>query len=70
MSLISLPVGELKIMENLKVLLSRIFIYQNAFINTLGLSENEIADTKNHGGVFKAIFANATSNYKLGGNFG
>lgn len=65
MRLVSLQVGEIKDYGKFKSAFIKDIYLQNAFINTLDLSENEIADTKNHGGVFKAIFANATSNYKL-----
>ncbi|MEB2823300.1 MOSC domain-containing protein [Campylobacter upsaliensis] len=65
MRLVSLQVGKIKDYEKFKSAFIKDIYLQNAFISTLGLSENEIADTKNHGGVFKAIFANATSNYKL-----
>lgn len=65
MRLVSLQAGEIKDYGKFKSAFIKDIYLQNAFINTLGLSENKIADTKNHGGVFKAIFANATSNYKL-----
>ncbi|MBS4235054.1 MOSC domain-containing protein [Campylobacter vulpis] len=65
MRLISLQVGKIKDYGKFKSVFIKDIYLQDAFISTLGLSENEIADTKNHGGVFKAIFANATSNYRL-----
>ncbi|CZE49430.1 MOSC domain-containing protein [Campylobacter geochelonis] len=39
------------------------------YANELGFINDSVADTKNHGGIEKAIFANSAKNYKIWENF-
>ena len=65
MRLVSLQVGKIKDYGKFKSAFIKDIYLQDAFISTLGLSENEIADTKHHGGLQKAVFANALENYEF-----
>lgn len=69
MKIQSLQIGKIKDYGSFKSAFIKDIYLKEAFIDSSGIDQNEIADQTHHGGKNKAIFANAIKNYPLWENF-
>lgn len=69
MKLKSLQIGHIKDYKGFKSAFIKDLYLEEVDINSLGILNDNIADTKHHGGKNKALFANSYHNYTLWENF-